>query len=152
MHSQKIWGIILCLTMLSCHAHAQLAANPWGAQGTPKNFWNVQTPTYVGENSTWTKAQGQREIAPDVNITNMLLMTQHLRNLGYKIPDGLDVLITTAPVKLRQQIWASMRHLRNSSHPVATVSVSFAEIFEKQTGFSIHNLIDNSLRLIDQRR
>ena len=95
---------------------------------------------------------GQKEIAPDVNITNALLMTQHLRNMGYKIPNGLDTLISTAPQKLRNEITASMVQLKNSSHPVATIETSLADIFESQTGLSLDNLIMNSLRIIDARR
>ena len=95
---------------------------------------------------------GQKMIAPDVNITNMLLMTQHLRNMGYQIPDGIDNLINTAPEKLRRQIMASMIYLKQSNHPVATASNAYAEIFEKYTGLSIENLIENSLRIIDSRR
>lgn len=152
-------------------AMAQLAANPWENKtvaqdqvqlrsspslNTNKNAsdnpWNLDQPNYIGDKTTWAQPKGQKETAPDVNITNMLLMTQHLRNMGYQIPDGLDTLITTAPAKLRRDIYASMKQLHSSSHPVATASVGFAEIFESRTGFSIDNLIGNSLRLIDARR
>ncbi len=161
--------------LLHSSASAQLAADPWAnksalqdkmdrakAKSTPSikannniysgNMMNIPTPDYIGTNTTYTTARGQEMIAPDVNITNMLLMTQHLRNLGYKIPDGLDELINTAPARLKREILKSMIMLENSSNPVAVASVSFAEIFEKNTGFDIENLITNSLRIIDSRR
>ncbi len=153
---------------LAYSASAQLAANPW-ANKSPvmdkqvptktvitgakaPNTLETELPDFVGTNSTWNTAMGQKMIAPDVNITNMLLMTQHLRNMGYQIPDGIDNLINTAPEKLRRQIMASMIYLKQSSHPVATASNAYAEIFERYTGLSIENLIENSLRIIDSRR
>ena len=151
-----------CCLGISALTWAQLSANPW-ANRTPAqdklrrrqpapNTLNQKLPEFVGENTTWTTAMGQKEIAPDVNITNMLLMTQHLRNMGYQIPDGLDTLINTAPQKLRREITAAMVQLRQSSHPVATIETSLADIFEAQTGLSLDNLIMNSLRIIDARR
>ena len=146
---------------------AQLAANPWANKNmaplqsttvleanknATENSWSIEQPKYIGDKTTWAQPKGQKETAPDVNITNILLMSQHLRNMGYQIPEGLDNIINTAPAWLKNEIWASMKHLQSSSNPVAMASVGFAEIFESRTGFSIENLIGNSLRLIDQRR
>jgi len=143
-------------------AVAQLAADPWenkspvaDKQSQTKadpNTLNKPDLGFVGDNTTWNTAMGQAEIAPDANITNMLLMTQHLRNMGYKIPDGLDNLINTAPAKLRNEIYAAMNQLKSSSHPFATVEQSLASIFENNTGLSLENLIMNSLKIIDNRR
>ncbi|MBR5129955.1 MAG: hypothetical protein IKV03_01875 [Alphaproteobacteria bacterium] len=159
--------IFLCaLTIFPSIAMAQLAANPWANQSprnetnavlsanqnATENSWNIEQPKYVGDKTTWAQPKGQKETAPDVNITNILLMSQHLRNMGYQIPEGLDNAINTAPAWLKKEIWASMKQLHSSPHPVAITSVGFAEIFENRTGFSIENLIGNSLRLIDTRR
>ena len=143
-------------------AMAQLAADPWATtspaedklvnQSVSRNTLNQKLPDFVGENTTWNTAMGQREIAPDVNITNMLMMTQHLRNMGYQIPDGLDNLINTAPQKLRNEIAAAMAQLKSSSHPIAKIQTSLSEIFENNTGLSLENLIMNSLRIVDERR
>lgn len=161
----KVVAVALALSLaVSGVASAQLAADPWANQSpaadkaariksqNPLNTLNQQLPEFVGDNTTWNVAMGQKEIAPDVNITNALLMTQHLRNMGYKIPDGLDTLINTAPQKLRNEITAAMVQLKNSNHPVATIETSLADIFEAQTGLSLDNLIMNSLRIIDARR
>ena len=143
-------------------AVAQLAADPWATtspaedklanQSTSRNTLNQTLPNFVGENTTWNTAMGQREIAPDANITNMLMMTQHLRNMGYQIPDGLDNLINTAPKKVRNEIAEAMAQLKGSSHPIARIETSLSEIFEKNTGLSLENLIMNSLRIVDERR
>ena len=160
--------ISLCALMLIPNVSmAQLAANPWANKNmaplqsttvleanknATENSWSIEQPKYIGDKTTWAQPKGQKETAPDVNITNILLMSQHLRNMGYQIPEGLDNIINTAPAWLKNEIWASMKHLQSSSNPVAMASVGFAEIFESRTGFSIENLIGNSLRLIDQRR
>ena len=139
-------------------AVAQLAADPW-ANISPaedktanRNTLTQKLPNFVGENTTWNTAMGQREIAPDANITNMLMMTQHLRNMGYQIPDGLDNYINRAPKKIRNEIAEAMMQLKGSAHPVATIGTGLAEIFEKNTGLSLENLIMNSLEIIDARR
>ncbi|MDR2902527.1 MAG: hypothetical protein LBU87_05415 [Lactobacillales bacterium] len=164
---KKILATVACL-LFSIQAYAQLAADPWAVKSPLQDRQNrqiaykaypvrdnllpVPTPNYVGQNTTWTTAKGQEMIAPDVNITNMLLMTQHLRQLGYQIPAGFDNVINTAPQKLRVAILRSMQELKSSSHPIALASVDFAKIVERNTGFSIENLITNSLRIIDERR
>ncbi len=166
---------LLCFSILAfipTLSFAQLAADPWANrsavqdtsarpetapalqenQGLTDNSWNIEQPAYIGDKTTWAQPKGQKETAPDVNITNILLMSQHLRNMGYQIPEGLDKVVNTAPRWLKNEIWASMQYLQSSSNPVALASVGFAEIFESRTGFSIENLIGNSLRLIDTRR
>ena len=160
----KIKSFILgcLLTGLATVTMAQLAADPWAntsaaeekmqKQATSINTLNQELPQFVGENTTWNTAMGQKEIAPDANITNMLMMTQHLRNMGYQIPDGLDNLINTAPKKLRNEIAAAMMQLKTSSHPFARIENGLAAIFEKNTGLSLENLIMNSLRIVDARR
>ena len=160
MNILKITTFVIALG-LSGSVFAQLVADPW-MEKTPtvkkieskvsQNTLDRDLPDFVGENTTWNTAMGQDEIAPDVNITNMLLMTQHLRDMGYQIPEGLDTLIDTAPQKLRREIMNSMIMLKNSSHPVANISTSLESIFEKNTGLSLENLIMNSLRIIDNRR
>lgn len=153
------------LTIASAAA-AQLPADPWANQSPladkqqigylsyaqRNTLINEPLPNFVGQNTTWGTAMGQEMIAPDVNITNMLLMTQHLRKLGYQIPDGLDAVINTAPARLRRDIMNSLIELQRSSNPVAVASMGYAKLFEKHTGFSIENLITNSLRIIDERR
>ncbi|MDY6408104.1 MAG: hypothetical protein SPL08_05350 [Pseudomonadota bacterium] len=158
----KHYIIIGVVCALASTAGAQLAADPWATHSAAQDKIKYQTqslntlerskPQFIGENTTWNTAMGQREIAPDANITNMLLMTQHLRNMGYQIPDGLDNLINTAPKKLRNEIAQAMADLKSSSHPIARIETSLEEIFERNTGLSLENLIMNSLRIIDARR
>lgn len=167
-HILLLSGILL----VTSTAFAQLAANPWENKSAAQDkaeqsvykshpslpgnetldTWQPPELGYVGDKTIWTTDRGQNKIAPDANITNVLLMTQHLRNMGYQIPDGLDKVITTSPAWVRQQIVNSMKMLQSSGNPVATASNGFAKIFESQTGLSLDNLIMNSIRIIDARR
>ena len=86
--------ISLCALMIFPNiAMAQLAANPWANkniarpetksvlsnnQKTGENSWNIEQPAYVGDKTTWAQPKGQKETAPDVNITNILLMEKNL--------------------------------------------------------------------------
>ncbi len=154
--------LLLCLSVNAVWAAEFLPANPWAGKLPTKahattsskapNTLEIKTPDWVGSNTTWNTAMGQEEIAPDVNITNILLMTQHLRNLGYQIPDGLDTLINTAPEKLRREIMGALQMLKRSGNPVAVGANAYVRIFESRTGLSIQNLIENSLNIIDARR
>jgi len=74
-------------------AAADTSAGP-GEDAAPLTG-KVPLPKFVGENTTWTKAQGQKAIAPEVNIANMIIMTNHLRKLGYNIPPEFDDLFVT---------------------------------------------------------
>lgn len=164
--------LVTVLIFTSSTSFAQLAANPWENKSAAQDkagrviyksdpslpgnetldSWQPPELGYVGDKTIWTTDRGQDKIAPDANITNVLLMTQHLRNMGYQIPDGLDKVITTSPAWVRHQIVESMKMLQSSNNPVATASNGFAQIFESRTGLSLNNLIMNSIRIIDARR
>ena len=45
---------------------------------------------YTGDVTTYGTAYGQEMLAPEVNQHNMNVMLQHLRELGYKIPESYD--------------------------------------------------------------
>ena len=52
---------------------------------------------YIGEATTFTTASGQEMIAPEVNRHNMVVMLDHLRNMGYKIPESYNDKIKAMP-------------------------------------------------------
>ncbi|OPZ78432.1 MAG: hypothetical protein BWY78_00590 [Alphaproteobacteria bacterium ADurb.Bin438] len=111
----------------------------------------VPLPKFVGENTTWTKAQGQKAIAPEVNIANMLIMTDHLRKLGYQIPPGFDDFIRNSPEKLRAEIMGSLESLKNSGND-KIVDKSFRtvlKVIEDQTGFDVTNILETTFDLLE---
>lgn len=155
----KSVSFIIGVVAVSSVALADLPADPWAnqspvqdKQANSMNTLHQEKINFVGENTTWNTAMGQKEIAPDANITNMLLMTKKLREMGYQIPDGLDEFINTAPAKIRNEIAKAMNQLQGSDHPIATMEKGLAELFEENTGLSLENLIMNSINIIDNRR
>jgi len=137
----------------SAPAVADTIAGP-GDTAAPITGNRVPLPKFVGENTTWTKAQGQKSIAPEVNIANMLIMTDHLRKLGYKIPPEFDEFIRKSPENLRKKIMGALQDIRDSSDNKSDiVEYSFARVLsvvEKQTGFDLTNIFDTTFNLLDE--
>ena len=63
---------------------------------------------YIGEATTYGTAMGQEMIAPEVNRHNMLVMTQHLRDLGYDIPADYDEKIKNLLSKVNSNEYEKM--------------------------------------------
>jgi cbb3-type cytochrome oxidase subunit 3 len=109
------------------------------------------TPDYVGESTTWTKAQGQERIAPEVNVHNMLSMTDHLRKMGYEIPDSVDSAIRTAPAKIRNQIMGALNRIRSSEpgdNPFSYYTNKIISDVEDKSGLSTENILGNSMDIM----
>ena len=107
---------------------------------------------YVGEATTYGTAYGQEMIAPEVNRHNMLIMTQHLRNLGYKIPSSYDQNIKDLPSNYAEQLRAAYDSVVYGDHtgdPFAGISSAFIGLFEKSTGLDTENLLFNSIDLLN---
>ena len=107
---------------------------------------------YVGEATTYGTAMGQEMIAPEVNRHNMLVMTQHLRNLGYKIPSSYDQNIKDLPSNYAEQLRAAYDSVVYGDHtgnPIAGISSAFVGLFEEQTGLDTENLLFNSIDLLN---
>ncbi len=139
-----------------------LPADPWEEASPLQEQTEIRTrqtmgvplPEFTGEKTTYNTAMGQEMIAPEVNITNMLLMTEHLRKLGYEIPPELDDVIRNAPSDLRDKIGESLNDLQNGdqSDPIRKGYNFIAKGLEQGTGLSIENLLMNSLKILDSKR
>ncbi len=141
-----------------------LSPNPWEHYSTTgaaagervSTPWNQTTfyptpPTdkYIGGKTTWNTASGQTEMAPEVNIYNMLVMTDHLRSLGYEIPAGFDDGLRRAPAHLHQKMMSSLDYLsKDQGEPITKSTSAFIRIFERETGFSLENLMGTSLKVL----
>ncbi len=103
---------------------------------------------YVGEATTYTDAQGQEMIAPEVNRHNMVVGLDHLRNLGYRIPQEYDEKIKNAPNSYKQLLIRNMDEVSNSNDPFSRIVTGMMALFERYTGLDINNLFFNSIRLM----
>ena len=120
-------------------------------EGGSDNIWNTKMPEFTGEMTTWGTDYGQRATAPEVNMHNILSITQHLRNMGYKIPDTFEKRIKAAPGAVRNRIYKAMRDLERQNDPFSEGVRFFLDQFENETGLSYDNLIGNSLDLMSSK-
>lgn len=103
---------------------------------------------YVGEATTYGTAMGQEMIAPEVNRHNMLVMTQHLRDLGYKIPEGYDQKIKDMPKAYGRELRDAYNGLGHQNNPFDTMFSGFLDMVEDGTGLDMENILFNSLDIL----
>ena len=103
---------------------------------------------YIGEATTYGTATGQEMIAPEVNRHNMLVATQHLRDLGYKIPDGYDEKIKNMPNAYRRYLRDAYDGLGHQNNPFDTMFSGMLDIVEDQSGLDMENILFNSLDIL----
>ena len=103
---------------------------------------------YIGEATTYTDAKGQEMIAPEVNRHNMLVMTEHLRNMGYKIPKSYDQKIKDMPQAYGKLLRENYENVFSAEDPFGK---SFARILtdvEDGTGLDFENILFNTMDIL----
>lgn len=106
---------------------------------------------YIGEATTYTDAKGQEMIAPEVNRHNMNVALQHLRKMGYKIPDSYDEGIKNMPknyAKGLRQAYDNLLQADVKDDPLGGIANGMMEGFERGTGLDIENLLFNSIDIL----
>lgn len=103
---------------------------------------------YIGEATTYGDAVGQEMIAPEVNRHNMVVMTQHFRNLGYKIPDSYDQKIRDLPQSYAKHLREAYDGLGHQNNPFDTMFSGFLDVVEEQSGLDMENILFNSIDLL----
>lgn len=106
---------------------------------------------YIGEATTYTDAKGQEMIAPEVNRHNMITALEHLRSMGYKIPDSYDAKIMSMPrdyaIELRDS-YDQIMQADVKTDPLGGMTNGLIEVFENETGLDLENLMFNSLDIL----
>ena len=120
-------------------------------EGGDSNIWNTKMPEFTGEMTTWGDSPNAKYNAPEVNIHNMISITQHLRNMGYQIPDTFESKITKAPAAVRERIFQAMKELKRNNDPASTTFRFALKQFENETGLSYENLVGNTLNLLSAK-
>ena len=106
---------------------------------------------YIGEATTYGTAMGQEMIAPEVNRHNMLVMLEHLRGMGYKIPDSYDQNIKDMPqnyARYLRESYDSLTAADMKTDPISGITRSLMNNFEEGTGLDIENLLFNSIDVL----
>lgn len=103
---------------------------------------------YTGEATTYTDAKGQEMIAPEANRKNMLMMTQHLRNLGYKIPEEYDQKIRDMPQAYGRLLRENYNKVYQQGDPLGKSFTNIMDNVEDGTGLDFENLLFNSVNIL----
>lgn len=105
---------------------------------------------YIGEATTYTTASGQEMIAPEVNRHNMVVMLDHLRNMGYKIPESYNEKIKAMPSEYKDTLKRSMEDVAGSSgnNPMSLMFNNMYNLFEEYTGLDVDNILLNTMDIL----
>ena len=106
---------------------------------------------YIGEATTYTDAKGQEMIAPEVNRHNMITALEHLRKMGYKIPDSYDAKIKSMPQYYSKKLRTAYDEVMQAdvkNDPLRGMTNGLIEVFERGTGLDLENLMFNSLDVL----
>lgn len=103
---------------------------------------------YVGEATTWGDATGQEMIAPEVNRHNMLVMTEHLRKIGYKIPASYDQKIKNMPNAYKSLLRENYDRLPSADDPLGKSFYQMMKNVESGTGLDFENILFNTMDIL----
>ena len=109
---------------------------------------------WTGTSTSWGGPQGQELIAPEVNVDNMLTMTQQLRDLGYVIPPKMDNMIANSPESMRYKIMTALHNIKNGgrgSVAAKTVATIMRDL-EKETGMSFENVLGTTFDILSGKK
>lgn len=160
---------IVAAVMLVCRpvmAQVDLGGLPSDPFAAPQNTYNPQSqqtapvqqsqqpqqsqPQWTGTSTSWGGPQGQELIAPEVNVDNMLTMTQQLRDLGYIIPPKMDNMIANSPESMRHKIMSALHNIKNGGRGsvAATTVATIMRDLEKETGMSFENVLGTTFDIL----
>lgn len=103
---------------------------------------------YVGEATTFGTDYGQERLAPEVNRHNMLVLTEHLRKLGYKIPDSYDENIKNMPKNYTNILRESYQDVYAADDPLSKAFSNVMSNFEDGLGLDFQNILFNTMDLL----
>lgn len=103
---------------------------------------------YIGEATSWGDANGQELLAPEVNRHNMLVLTEHLRKMGYKIPDSYDSNLKNMPQNYKRILEQSYNDVQVANDPLSRSFTQMMDIFEQGTGLDLENILFNTMDIL----
>ncbi len=128
--------------------------NKPGSTATNNNSWRGSGQfgklNYTGEVTTYGTAYGQEMLAPEVNNHNMKVMLQHLRDLGYKIPESYDTKFQNFIQNYADELRQTYNGLGHQNNPFDTMFSGFLDVVEEYSDLDMENLLFNSINLISR--
>lgn len=105
---------------------------------------------YTGEVTTYGDAVGQEMLAPEVNQHNIRVMLDHLRSLGYKIPESYNNKFSSFLTDYRSELEKAYNGLGHQNNPFDTMFSGMLDVVEEGTGLDMENLLFNSFDLMSR--
>ena len=129
---------------------AVAAAAPDATSGDWRGSGQFGKLNYTGEVTTYGIAYGQEMLAPEVNSHNLKVMLDHLRNLGYKIPESYNDKFGNFLSDYRDELREAYNGLGHQNNPFDTMFSGFLDVVEDGTGLDMENLLFNSIDLMSR--
>ena len=105
---------------------------------------------YTGEVTTYGEAVGQEMLAPEVNQHNLKVMLDHMRSLGYKIPESYNNKYSNFLSDYKDELRSAYNSIGNQDNPFDKMFSGLLSVFENGTGLDVENLLFNSLDLLSK--
>ena len=78
----------------------------------------------------------------------MVVMLDHLRKMGYQIPESYNTKVQNMPAKYREQLQESVSNVQNANDPFSNVFVGLLNTIENSTGLSFDNILFNTVNIL----
>ncbi len=102
---------------------------------------------YIGEGTIFNEGD-QEYLAPEVNRHNMVVMLDHLRKMGYQIPESYNQKIQNMPSAYRVQLKDSVEDVHKADDPFSKVFIGMLNTIENATGLSFDNILFNTVDIL----
>ena len=105
---------------------------------------------YTGEVTTYGDAVGQEMLAPEVNQHNIKIMLDHMRKLGYKIPESYNDKYANFLSDYKNELRQAYNSIGTQDNPFDQMFSGLLNVVEEGTGLDMENLLFNSIELMSK--
>jgi len=102
---------------------------------------------YIGEGTIFNTGDMEM-LAPEVNRHNMVVILDHLRKMGYHIPQSYNQKIQNMPSAYKAKLRESVGDVGVADDPFSKSFVSMLGAIEKQTGLDFGNILFNTMDIL----
>ena len=79
---------------------------------------------------------------------NMLVLTDYLRKMGYKIPESYDQNIKDMPKNYKRILKQSYEDVYNANDPLSVTFTQIMDGVEQGTGLDLENILFNTMYIL----
>ena len=158
----SILSMTLALGLFAASAHAQLPANPWVPQPPAPNdgYFGEDIGNGTGGDIVDSPIYGQGPTNGDIfpvdpwararDRSGVRTWKEHLRNMGYNIPDTYDQKIKDMPSDYKATLQQSLQDVTANAgdDPLSLMFSNVYNIMEDYTGLDFNNLLFNTMDIL----